>query len=514
MKNKIPYLLFTIVYLFINFSHPMNAVELHDSLLTSEKGAGESWLVIESDLPPKKIIKLWGHQLDLFYSYRHGSFFPLGGLRVLFSYFDYQTTLLMYHYLLLLLMLYLVSRYLRDKYDNQTSLIVLYLMSIDVNLLFAYRMDFTEPFSYFLFIYTLSLMGRNKNPWVVGVLLVYNFYLRINTLWFLPFYMLLEWKYLRISWRKLFLAGTCSLALYAFIVNPSGLFVDTLGMQKSLNPTHLLFDILNMFYNKTEYLSFYFDEQLKERVLSSIWAKLEFNFLGTLKLLTLLIIIFRKKIKIDELKPWLVAGLLSSFFLFISLQRYRGYGMYLHYLGIVNVIWVAFVIRDLFTQYRHLRSRFCAALLVVLIVCEVGLNAEVLYKFYKKGPVAWLDFHLSEQILKKLINKEDVIYTFGETDIKKFDVISKGEIKTESIHLDVSNHVFENIYELLAYKGKGIAVVPSYNYWTTFTQRYGVFTPGENLKLARKYDLDILNLTPYYDKNNRVKYWSFKFEVR
>ena len=120
--------------------------------------------------------------------------------------------------------------------------------------------------------------------------------MRINTLWFLPFYMLLEWKYLRISWRKLFLAGTCSLALYAFIVNPSGLFVDTLGMQKSLNPTHLLFDILNMFYNKTEYLSFYFDEQLKERVLSSIWAKLEFNFLGTLKLLTLLIIIFRKKV--------------------------------------------------------------------------------------------------------------------------------------------------------------------------------------------------------------------------
>lgn len=510
------------IHFYLHIQHPLISPEINNAYTNDHKVSHlfkqSDIRIIENTGNPRKYINIMGHRVDLFYSYRHGSLFPMGILRVLYNIYDYKTVFFLYQCVVFIIFFIILYYYLSDKYGEKMSLIVLGLMSIDPHVLFAYRMDVTEPTTYILFILTLLLMRKNKNARLIGLIVAFNFYLRLNTLWFWPFFLLLEHKYIIKNYKKFIQGFLIVFIPYLSLLNFDGFVADVSHIQKSLNPTLAIQDFLNIFYNKDEFLSFYYDENLRSKVLSSYLSKMEINFMGLLKLGIIFYFYKNDKFFSKEIFPWVLSGAISFGLMILSLQRYRSYGMYMHHLSLINTLLLANLIANKYDPDVHIKllKDFVKKniLIILLIVCEVCLNIQFYKNYLKTGPVSWMNYDLFRDI-KDHYEKEQIssLYIVSETDIKKLDVLSYGKIHTEALYPYFYSTFYQNILEVMAKLEKGIILIPVSSYWSVYTKSFGSFDPNVDLKKAMTYNLKITNLKPFRDKYNQIKYWSFSFET-
>lgn len=409
---------------------------------------------------------------------------------------------IIWHYLGGLLILFLLLRVLKILYDDNYKLISL-VVSSSPFLIFLYVFFISEVFIFAFFLLIIeNILNKKKetNFYLIGLYCALGFYVRLNFLWLalaiIPF---LEFRFK--SYIKVLASCLVFSIPHIFLIDWSGLLSKAEYYQMNFGFVENISFFIFAFFNSWKSFTFLWDEGY-QRSLFDPFSLFSSDVISLSLLIGFLIILIKNKLyNRNKFRKIALASFIFVASLFFTLKLQVDYTNYFYPIFIFQVLVLGEVLRTISKQ----RLRIVVASLFLI-------NSSIVYvNYFLKDVVIRHNLNVAAKVVDELSKRRKDLYTVGESDIGKYEYLSRGKLKPVHLAKLINSKELATIYDVLEKTGEGTIAIPYKDEWSAWYLNWGDIESERVKALAKDLQINIHNEKIIYDNVGHKAVWIFDY---
>ncbi|EQC46871.1 dolichyl-phosphate-mannose-protein mannosyltransferase [Bacteriovorax sp. Seq25_V] len=472
-------------------------------ILVSDKAKGineKTYLtknIVSRNSTPILTFKIVGKEFPIKFSARHGG---LGlSLYKILNYVFNENTFAIWHALFKSLAALLFFFALRNFIGQRKSSIATMMLVIDPMFLTSYFVFITELINLtsmmiLFYIFSRKQEINSRGLFLVGALIGFNLYLRLNFLWMIvwviPIFYTKESLRQTLTKKRVslfFIGGFLGGALFLYRLDISRLLAEVSLVMQSWDPTHLIFYFVRLLMSPTAYNQYFLE------VGSALTVPIE-----TILCMFVLLLVFGK-VNFSEMNKKILLGIfLSLLTVYFCTRAGENYFLYLSFLIIPIYFFV-------FTNKIRIKP-----LVIILFLRFLVFSSA----YYGSGVLAIFDYKTNEQVWnkaaafsgKKIVNLSDSDHGKGNYLGHNLEIYNLNRYFYEYDNMTIN-------LALALFGQDGVLILPERDIWGAWYQNQGIFDYQKFEEMARRDGIEIIEYdhvkkkegTGYYIINYKFK---------
>lgn len=417
---------------------------------------------------------------------------------------------LIWHYLSGLLILFLLTRIINKLFNKKVASICSSMAALSPFLCFLYVFFISETLCLAIFLVVidklLNLKNDTKEYIYIGLLLSLGLYIRVNFLWliiaaipFLP-------KDIKVI-RLMVLSGFLSSLPHIFLVDWNTFFSESLNYQMETDLAGNISFFLTSLVNSPLTFNFLWSEAYQAKMLGGLSYYLSDILSSTLLIAVTFFLIYSSKVNKNKYNVKIfISMVLFVISLLLSIKMKIDYSNYFYPLFVYQILILGVVLQK---KSDKPKIKYFQVLLVVGIL----INLTRIYGSYlDKGPVTRHNLAITQKIVDEALSSNRTsFYTFGESDVGRYEYISNGKVAPIHLVKLVASGEIKTFVDGLDKLKKGSVVIPFKDEWAGWHWNWGPFEIERIKTISKHLGIEIFNEKIFY-KNGEQAVWFFSFK--